>query len=151
MRKRKRAPGPGQRPDRTRCEPWDYCGPPPAAVHRTELVSPDRRRVLNATLGPQPVDATTDAEPRTAPDIALEDLTVVADMLDDAHHPVLGQAELLAEIALGPDQPLDLRHVRLQRFIHILGIHAELLGIDHGEVDPLDHIKPLVIAVSHHR
>src|SRR5499427_11105648 len=130
MRRHRRAPGPRQRPGRTRCGPWGCCGPPPAAVHWAESVSPDRRRVLNATLGPQPVDAAADAEPRAAPDIALEDFTIVADMLDDAHHPVLGQAELLAEIALGPDQSLDLGHVRFQRFIHILGIHAEFLGID---------------------
>src|SRR5438270_3407179 len=112
MRRRRRAPGPGQRPGRTRCGPSGCGGPPPAAVHPAALASPDRRRVLNATLGPQPVDAAADAKPRAGADIALEDFTIVADMLDDAHHPVLGQPELLAEIALSPDQPLDLRHVR---------------------------------------
>src|SRR5262245_10183448 len=103
MRRRKQAPGPGQRPGRTRCGPWGCCGPPPVAVHRAKPVSPDRRRVLNATLGPQPVDAAADAEPRAAPNIALEDLTVIADMLDDTHCPVLGQTELLTEIALRSD------------------------------------------------
>src|SRR5438132_11990105 len=116
MRRRKRAPAPAQRSGRTRCGPSGCGGPQPAAVHPAELASPDRRRVLNATLTPQPVDAAADAEPRAGPDVALEDFTIVADMLDDAHRPVLGQAELLAEIALGPDQPLDLRHVRFQRF-----------------------------------
>ena len=43
------------------------------------------------------------------PDVPLEDLAVVADMLDDAIGPVLGQAELLAVIAFGAEQALDVR------------------------------------------
>ena len=55
---------------------------------------------MDAALGPEPVDAAADAELRARPDVALEYFAVVADLLDDAHHPVLGQTELLAEIAL---------------------------------------------------
>src|SRR5215470_4803217 len=102
MHSRRQAPRPRQRPGRTRCGPWGCGGPPRAAVHPAELVSPDRRRVLDATLVPQPVDAAADAEPRAAADVALEDFTIIADMLDDTHHPIFGQPELLAEIALGP-------------------------------------------------
>src|SRR5262245_59834252 len=109
---RKRAPGPALTPGRTRCGLSGCCGAQPAAAHPPALSSPDRRRVLNAALGPQPVDAAADAEARAGPDIAVEALTVIADMLDDAHRPILGQPELLAEIALGPDQTSDLGHVR---------------------------------------
>src|SRR5262245_29092515 len=62
--------------------------------------SPHRRRILNAALGPEPIDAATDAELGTHSHIALEHLTVIADLFDNADHPVLGQAELLPEIAL---------------------------------------------------
>src|SRR6267142_6822392 len=57
-------------------------------------VSTNRRRVLDTPLGPQPVETAADAELRAWPDVAIEALAVVADLLDDAHHPVLGQAEL---------------------------------------------------------
>ena len=64
---------------------------------RSSCRSPDRRRVLDAALGPEPVEAAADAELGAGADIALEHLAVVADVLDDAHDPVLGQAELLAD------------------------------------------------------
>src|SRR5215475_8158740 len=73
--------------------------------------SPDRRRVLDAALGPEPVDAAGDAKPRAAAHIALEHLGVVADVADNAHHPILGQAELLTEVALDAHDSPDLRHV----------------------------------------
>ena len=69
--------------------------------------SADRRRVLDAALGPQLVQAALDLERRALPDVAFEHLAVIADMLDDADGPVLGQAELLAVIAFGADEALD--------------------------------------------
>src|SRR5262249_57259224 len=62
--------------------------------------SPHRWRVLDAALGPEPVDAAADAELRARSHVALEHFAIVADLLDDAHRPVLGQTELFAEIAL---------------------------------------------------
>ena len=38
------------------------------------------------------------------PTLRSNDLAVVADRLDDAHGPILGEAELLAEIAVGAEQ-----------------------------------------------
>src|SRR5262245_48033695 len=73
---------------------------------------PDRRRILDAALGPQPVDAAADAELRPRPHVAVEHLAVIADLLDDAHRPILGQAELLAEIAFDAKEPPDLRLIR---------------------------------------
>src|ERR1700688_4465930 len=88
---------------------------------------PDGRRILDAALGPQPVEAAADAELRAGPYIALEHLAVIADLLDDAHDPVLGQAQLLAINAFGSQQPLDLRLRRLHGFIDRLRRYAQLL------------------------
>src|SRR5262245_40871126 len=94
--------------------------------------SPDRRRVLDAALGPQPVDAAADAELRARSHIALEYFAIVADLPDDAHHPVLGQTELLAEIALDAQQAPDLGLIRFECFVDGLGGYAEFFGIEHG-------------------
>src|ERR1700730_15908345 len=96
--------------------------------------SPDWGRILDAALGPQPVEAAGDAELRAGADIALEHLAVIAHLLDDARHPVLGQPELLAVSAFGPDQPLDLGLLRLQGVVDGLARHAQLLGIEHGKL-----------------
>src|SRR5215467_4476679 len=71
----------------------------PASAHR--------RRVHDAALGPQRVQAARDLERRVLSDVALEHLAVVPDMLDDAVDPVLGEAELLAERVLRPEQAAD--------------------------------------------
>src|SRR5262245_9338533 len=120
-----------------------------SAADHEDQNSPHRRRVLDAALGPEPVDATADAELRARSHVALEYFAVVADLLDDAHDPVLGQAKLLAEIALDAQQAPDLRLVRLQCFVDILGGYAELLGIDHGIERPFDDVEPLIVAVAH--
>ena len=41
-------------------------------------------------------------------DIAPEALAIVADMLDDAHGPVIGEADGFAELALGAEQAVVL-------------------------------------------
>src|ERR1700692_3439810 len=112
---------------------------------------PDRRRILDAALGPEPVEAAADAELRPGPHVAIEHFAVIADLLDDAHDPVLGQAELLAVGALGPQHPLDLRLRRLHGFIDGLRRYAQLLGIEHGELHPFHDGEPLVVAAAHRR
>src|SRR6516165_9622848 len=113
--------------------------------------SSDRRRVLDAALGPEPVDAAADAELRACSHIALEYFAVIADLLDDAHHPVLGQTELLAEIALDAQQAPDLGLIRFECFVDGLGGYAELLGIEYGVERPFDDVEPLIVAMAHHR
>src|SRR5947209_19292741 len=87
--------------------------------------SSDRRRVLDAALGPEPVDAAADSELRARSHIALEYFAVVADLLDDAHRPVLGQTELLAEIALDAQEAPDLGLIGFECFVDGLGGYAE--------------------------
>src|SRR5215813_1575806 len=103
-----------------------------SAADHEDQNSPHRRRVLDAALGPEPVNAAADAELRTRSHVAFEHFAVVADLPDDAHHPILGQAELLAEITLDAQEAPDLGLVRFERFVDVLGGYPELLGIEHG-------------------
>src|ERR1700730_7514251 len=113
--------------------------------------SPDRRGVLQAALGPQRVEAALDLERRAFADVALEHLAVVADVAHDAHHPVLGEPELFAVVALGADQLLDVGIFRLERCVDVLRRDARLFGVEHGEVHPFDDVEPLIVAVAHRR
>src|SRR5262252_4767092 len=70
-------------------------------------ISTDRRGVLNTTLGPKRIEAARDLQRRALAEIALEDFPVIADVLDDAVDPVLGQPQLFAVIAFGAQQALD--------------------------------------------
>src|SRR5580704_17941806 len=111
----------------------------------------DRRRVLNSALVPEIVPFAGNAELGTRADRALEHFAVIADLPDDAHHPISGQPQLFAEVALNSHQPLDLGLLRFQRIIYGLRRDTELLGIDHGEMRPLDDIEPLIVAMAHGR
>src|SRR5215475_11227691 len=48
----------------------------------------DRRGVLQAALGPQPVEPSLDLERRAHAEVALEALAVVPDLLDDVVDPL---------------------------------------------------------------
>src|SRR3974377_2160865 len=135
-----------------RCCGRSAIDPPPAAppasgLHRARLA--DRRRVLDAALVPKPIEAAVDLQRRAFADIALEHLPVVTDSLHYPDGPVLGQSELLAEIAFCADKALDLWARGFHHFVHVLRRDSELLGVDHREEDPLYDIKPLVVAVPH--
>jgi len=60
-------------------------------------------------------------------DIAVKHLAIVADGPDRIRRPGAGEAERLAELAFGPDQPLDRRLLRLQRVVDRLRADDELL------------------------
>src|ERR1043166_6448152 len=102
--------------------------------------SPDRRRVLDAALGPQRVEAALDLERGALAHVALEHLAVVADVLDDAYRPILGQPELLAVVALGTDELFDVGIVRAERLADVLLGEALLLGDDHRVEHPFDDV-----------
>src|SRR5262245_40394657 len=92
------------------------------------LPSPDRRRVLQAALGPQRVGAARDLQRRALADVAVEYLRVVSDVLDRAVGPVLGQAELLAVIPLGAEEALHVGIGGLHLLVDVLLGDAELFG-----------------------
>src|SRR5262245_40409189 len=56
--------------------------------------SADRRGVQNAAGAPELVQPPRNAEFRAGADVALIDLAVIADVLDDAHRPILGQVKV---------------------------------------------------------
>src|SRR5690348_15716505 len=74
----------------------------------------DRRRVLNAAGIPELVQAARDVQARLGSDVTLIDLAVIADMLDDAHGPVLAEAEVGTVSAFVADEPHDVRLLRFQ-------------------------------------
>src|SRR5689334_1679090 len=124
---------------------------PMVMIDSRVLASAHGRRVHDAALGPQGVQPTRNLERRALPDIALEHLAVVADVLEDAIAPVLGEAELLAECILRAEQTANVGILGLELLVDIRLGDVELLGIDHGEVHPLDDVEPLVVAVAHER
>ena len=88
---------------------------------------------------------------RALADVLLEALAVVADVLDDAVGPVVGQADGFAELAFGAEQALDLRVVGGLHLVDIGLGDAELLGVQHGHVGPADDVAPLVVALADRR
>src|SRR5262249_41926131 len=113
---------PTERSDRREHELSDHCAAEQEAPARSpRSSSPDRWGILNSALGPEPVEPTADPEIGAGAHVAVEYLAVVADLLDDPHHPVLGQPELLAEIALNSQEPPDFRLIRFQSLVHRFG------------------------------
>src|ERR1700730_14133886 len=113
--------------------------------------SADRRRVLNPALVPELVEPTGNPEFRAGADVTIEGFAVIADRLDDPRYPILGEAELFAEIAIGAEHALELRLVRFGHVIDVLLGNAEFFGIDHRKQHPFDDIEPLIVAVANHR
>src|SRR5271165_5296472 len=101
-------------------------------------LSADRRGVLNAAVVPQFVESAGNPELRIDADVTVERFAVVADRPNYADGPVIGKAERLAEVPLRPDEPFGRGLLRLQRIINGFRSDAELFGVEHGEIDPLD-------------
>ena len=65
--------------------------------------------------------------------------------------PVLGQAELFAEIAVGTEGALELGLVGFGHLVDVLLGHAEFFGADHRKQRPFHDVEPLIVAMAHHR
>src|SRR5215469_17090681 len=74
---------------------------------------PERRREHQPAILPQRIRAALQAEGRFRPDIAGEDLAIIADLLDDVIGPVLREPHLLAEIVADTEEPLHFRVWRI--------------------------------------
>src|ERR1700728_5249262 len=123
-------------------------GRPAGTNGRARTGSAEGLTVLQATLGPERVEPSYDLQRRALPDIAFENLAVIADVLDDAIDPIVGQAERLAVLTFRAEHAPRLRIVGFQLLIHIRLVHAKLLGVDHGEMSPANDICPLVVAMT---
>src|SRR6056297_2765584 len=72
------------------------------------LVLAEGRRVEDAAIGPQGVEATCQTDRGLLADVLLEHLAVVAYGRDRAHGPVGVEADHFAEVTLGAEQAVDL-------------------------------------------
>ncbi len=93
----------------------------------------DRRRVHQAALGPQVVQAAREAERL---EVRVEALAVVADLLDDVECPAVVQAEHLAHVAGGADEALYRRILAGERLVDGLGRKPHFLGGHREENQP---------------
>src|SRR5262245_29057419 len=118
---------------------------------RLPLRSADRRAILQASLGPQIVDAALDLQARALADVALERLAVVAYLLDDAISPVVVEADALAEVALLAEQALDVGIGGPQLLVGVGLGDAKLLGVEQRIVHPSHDGEPLRVALTHDR
>src|SRR5678815_4295374 len=117
-----------------------------------KVTSLERRRIEQATLGPQLVGAALQLEGRAHAHGALVAFAVVADLLDGVEHPVVGEPHHLAELALGAEQAADLGARRLG--LHLLDVlrrHAQRLGGDGAVQHPAHDELPALIAPARHR
>src|SRR5262249_42611756 len=81
------------------------------------------------SFSPQPVEPARNLQWRALTDVALEDFAVIADRLDDAGRPIIGQAERLPELALDAEQTPHIRRVGLHHVVDIFLGNAELFRI----------------------
>src|SRR5258706_2779552 len=96
--------------------------------------SADRRRVHQAALGPQVVDAARQPDRGLRPEVALEAFAVVADLLDDAVRPLLVQAEQLAGVFRDTEETLHARVLAARLLLVDVRLRqAVLLGLEHRE------------------
>src|SRR5215470_17483856 len=111
----------------------------------------DRRRVLQAALGPQIVQAAVDFQHRAGTDVALEALAVVPDLLDDVVDPLLVDPQRLAHARCDAEDALDAGILALQHLVDVLRIDAVLFGLHHGVLRPAHDVGELVVAMAHGR
>src|SRR5262249_6753108 len=100
------------------------CLPPDSLALRGEasnrpigLWLPDGWGVLQAALGPQPVEPALDLEQRAHADIALVAFAVVPDLLDDVVDPLLVDSQRLAHPGGNAEDALDCRIVAFQHVV----------------------------------
>src|SRR5271166_1591145 len=111
--------------------------------------SPDGRGVLYSAGAPQLVEPARNGEPRFRPEIAVEHLPVIADRADDVGGPGVGEPHLFAEAPRRPDEAHDFGLLRLQGLPDGFRADAELLAVEHSEMDPSYDLDPLEIALPH--
>src|SRR5262249_39311109 len=113
--------------------------------------SANGRRVLQATLAPELIEAAFDPERAAHADVALEALAVVTDLLDDVVGPLVVDAEPLPHAGGDTEDALDARVLALQHLLNVLRRDLVLLGLQHGEKRPAHDVGELVVAMAHDR
>src|SRR5580698_1330989 len=128
-------------------------GRPVAAATHSQATWPSAngQTVLQAALGPQRVEAARDLQRRALADVALKNFAVIADRLDDAIGPVVGEPEPFTELAFEAEQAADFRIGGVLLIVDIGLVDAELFGVEHRMVGPAHDVFPGVIALAHRR
>src|SRR3990170_6916088 len=108
----------------------------------------DRRCVDQAALGPQCVLPARQAE---RAEVALEDLTVVAHVLDRTVDEVIRDAQLQAHVALHAEQAAGDGVFAGEEAVYVLRRDAQLFSLDHAKHHPVDNIAPGIVAVPNDR
>src|SRR3984957_12541292 len=128
-------------------------GRPMAAATPSQATQPsaNRQAVLQAALGPQRVESARDLQRRTLTDIALKNFAVIADVLDDAIGPVVGQPHCFTELAFEAEQAADFRIGRALLVVDVVLVDAKFLGVEHRMVGPAHDVFPGVVALAHRR
>ncbi len=110
-------------------------------------------RVHQAALGPQVVDAARQRHRRLRPEVALEALAVVADLLDDRDRPTpASRPSSLPVSSETPRKRCTPGSLLLGLLLVDIGLRqAVLLGFDHREQGPAHDLEPLVVAAPHRR
>src|SRR5262249_26081131 len=88
---------------------------------------------------------------RTRTKIALKNLAVIADRLNDFDREVVIEIEASAELTLDTQQSLDVRIGGFDFLIDVGLRNARLFSIEQREVYPLYDCEPLRVALAHRR
>src|SRR5262249_42555459 len=115
--------------------------------------SADRRRVHDAALVPERIEASLQAQWRLRPKIALEHIAVIAHLLHDLIGPIGLEAEQLAHIVL-LFYTEQAAYAGVRRALHLVDIglaDAVLLRFDHRVERPLHDGEEVRIAAAHRR
>src|SRR4029077_8788646 len=113
--------------------------------------SPKRRRDQQPAVSPPSVLSSAQTEPRLLAEMALEDVAVIADLLDRLIGPIGREPVLLAKIVADPEQALYLRHLALLHLLDIGLRDAQFLGGDQREEGPAHDVRPLAVVLPHER
>src|SRR5699024_8965067 len=104
------------------------------------ISSTDGHRVLDTAFCPERIHAPLETERAAFTDGAIEDLTVVTNLLDDLITKVGRQPQSRAHVAGYTQQTLDLRIAGVEHLVDVFGSNTELLGPDQREQSPLDYV-----------
>src|SRR6185503_14806355 len=111
----------------------------------------DARRIDQATIAPQRILPARNAGAGIRPEIAVEELAVIADGEDRLLEEVRREAEGRSEVALEAEDATDAVRLGGAQGVDIERGDPGLLGVDQPEGDPLHDLEPLVVALPHHR
>src|ERR1700752_3827602 len=117
---------------------------------RWRSASLEWRRVEQAAVRPQPIQPTRQLDWALRADVAIEELGVIADALDDVVGPALRQPERAAGVIGDAEQAPHFGMAALQNRVQVRRRHSQLLGEDQGVHGPSEDSKEDGIVAADH-